>query len=95
LDLLSSLGNKLYLSINPEVLNKKGEGGSRARLKELGDRRCHECFQKDKKRVNAIVRKWCILIRKLWKYWSFVLAFILLAALTATFAISAAPRNPL
>jgi hypothetical protein len=46
LDLLSSLGNKLYLSINPEVLNKKGEGGSRARLKELGDRRCHECFQK-------------------------------------------------
>jgi hypothetical protein len=24
----------LYLSINPEVLNKKGEGGSRARYSE-------------------------------------------------------------
>jgi hypothetical protein len=49
---------------------------------------------KGQKRVNAIIRKGRMLVRKLWKHGSFVLAFILLATLTATFASSAAPTNP-
>ena len=48
----------------------------------------------EQKRVNVIVRKGRILVRKLWKYWGFFLAFILLATLTATFASSATLRNP-
>jgi hypothetical protein len=51
---------------------------------------------KGQKRVNMIVRKGRILIQALWKYWSFILALVLLATVTATFASSAIPtlRNP-
>lgn len=51
---------------------------------------------KGQKRVNVIVRKGRILIQALWKYWSFILALVLLATATATFASSAIPalRNP-
>jgi hypothetical protein len=47
------------------------------------------------KRASMIVRKWCILIHGLRKYRSFILAFILLAILIATFVSScSALRNP-
>ncbi len=49
---------------------------------------------KGQKRVNVIARKGRVLIHGLWKYWRFILAFVLLATLTATFASSAALRNP-
>jgi len=49
---------------------------------------------REKKRVNRIVRKGLSFVRGLWKYWSFVLAFVFLAALAATFVSGTSLRKP-
>jgi len=49
---------------------------------------------KGEKRAHMLIRKVRILINGLWKYRSFILAFILLSNFTATFASSPSLRNP-
>jgi len=49
---------------------------------------------REKTRVNRIVRKGRFFVQGLWKYWSFVLAFVFLAALVATFASGTSLRSP-